>query len=72
MLAEQINKTWSMDFLSDVLKGDEARVRILNVMDECSRKLLLSYASKSIKARKQVKLLEELVAQKVIPAYSMW
>jgi putative transposase len=67
--AEQINKGWSMDFLSDVLKGDQARVRILNVIDECSRKVLLSYASKSIKARKLVKLLEELIAQKGQPAY---
>lgn len=46
--AEQINKGWSMDFLSDVLMSDERKVRILNVLDECSRKVLLSFAATSV------------------------
>lgn len=69
LLAEQINQGWSMDFLSDVLLSDERKVRILNVLDECSRKVLLSFAATSIKARKLVKLLQELIAQKGKPAY---
>ena len=67
--AEQINQGWSMDFLSDVLLSDERKVRVLNVLDECSRKVLLSFAAPSIKARKLVKLLQELITQKGKPDY---
>lgn len=67
--AQQINQGWSMDFLSDVLLSDERKVRILNVLDECSRKVLLSFAATSIKARKLVKLLQEQINQKGKPAY---
>lgn len=67
--AEQINQGWSMDFLSDVLLSDDKKVRVLNVLDECSRKVLLAFASKSISAKKLVSLLEELVDQKGKPAY---
>lgn len=67
--AEKINQGWSMDFLSDVLLSGEHKVRILNVLDECSRKVLLSFAAISIKARKLVKLLQELITQKGKPAY---
>lgn len=67
--APKINQGWSMDFLSDVLLSDDKKVRILNVLDECSRKALLAFASKSISAKKLVNLLEELVEQKGKPAY---
>lgn len=67
--AEQINQGWSMDFLSDVLLSNEKKVRILNVLDECSRKVLLAFAATSIKSRKLVKLLQELIIQKGKPAY---
>lgn len=67
--AEQINQGWSMDFLSDILLSDERKVRVLNVLDECSRKVLLCFAATSIKARKLVKLLQELIEQKGKPAY---
>ncbi|MFN8346894.1 MAG: DDE-type integrase/transposase/recombinase [Spirosomataceae bacterium] len=56
-------------FLSDVLLSDERKVRVLNVLDECSRKVLLSFAAPSIKARKLVKLLQELITQKGKPDY---
>ena len=64
--AEQINEGWSMDFLSDTLVSDEKKVRVLNVLDECSRMVLLSFAAKSISAKKLaaaavVNLLGELV-----------
>ena len=67
--AQQINQGWSMDFLSDVLLSNEKKVRILNVLDECSRKVLLCFAATSIKGRKLVKLLKELIDQKGKPAY---
>lgn len=58
-----------MNFLSDVLLSDEHKVRVLNVLDECSRKALLCFAATSIKARKLVKLLQKLIEQKGKPAY---
>lgn len=67
--AEKINQGWSMDFLSDVLLSDEKKVRVLNILDECSRKVLLCFAAKSLKARKLVKLLKELITQKGKPEY---
>jgi putative transposase len=67
--AEQINEGWSMDFLSDTLLSDEKKVRVLNVLDECSRMVLLSFAAKSISAKKLVSLLDELVKEKGKPSY---
>jgi putative transposase len=58
-----------LDFLSDILLSDERKVRLLNVLDGCSRKVLLSFAASSINARKLVKLLKELIVQKGKPAY---
>lgn len=58
-----------MDFLSDALLSNERKVMILNVLDECSRKVLLSFAATSIKVRKLLKLLHELITQKGKPAY---
>jgi putative transposase len=63
-----------MDFLSDTLLSDEkkaaaAAVRVLNVLDECSRMVLLSFAAKSISAKKLVTLLNELVKEKGKPSY---
>lgn len=58
-----------MDFLSDILLSDERKVKILSVLDECSSMVLLSFAATSIKARKLVKLLQELINQKGKPAY---
>ena len=55
--------------LSDDHKVVAVAVSILNVLDECSRKALLSFAATSIKARKFVKLLQELIIQKGKPAY---
>lgn len=67
--AEKINQGWSLDFLSDVLLSDEHKVRILNILDECSRKVLLCFAETNISGRKLVKLLQEVIAQKGKPAY---
>lgn len=67
--AEQINQGWSMDFLSDILVSDEKKVRVLNVLDESSRKVLLAFAAKNIPAKKLVALLKELVKEKGKPAY---
>ena len=67
--AERINEGWSMDFLSDTLVSDEKKVRVLNVLDECTRMVLLSFVTKSISAQKFVSLLDELVTEKGNPSY---
>lgn len=63
-----------MDFLSDTLVSDEKKVRVLNVLYECSRMVLLSFAAKSISAKKvaaaaAVSLLDALVKEKGKPSY---
>ena len=60
-----------MDFLSDVLLSNERKVRILNVLDECSRKVLLSFAATRIKARELLKLLQEQITQMPISDVTM-
>jgi putative transposase len=69
LAAKKLNEGWSMDFLSDVLLSEDKKVRVLNVLDECSRKALLCFAAKSISGRKLVGLLEELVLAHGKPAY---
>jgi putative transposase len=46
-----------------------AAVRVLNVIDECSRKALVAFAAKNISAKKLVQILGELVEDKGKPAY---
>jgi putative transposase len=67
--AKQINQGWSMDFLSDVLEGEKKKVRILNILDECSRKALITWGQYSISAKKLVGVLNELIQIHGIPSY---
>jgi putative transposase len=49
---ERINEGWAMDFVSDWVVGpNEQSVRIINIMDERSRKALWTQAHSSISAR---------------------
>jgi putative transposase len=45
----RVNQGWAMDFVSDWVVGPGAEsVRIINIVDECSRKVLWTEAHKSI------------------------
>lgn len=67
---EQINEGWSMDFLSDWIVGPGGeRVRIINIMDECSRKALWTEAYSSISAKTLTKILDQVVAWRGVPSY---
>lgn len=67
---EQINEGWAMDFLSDwVIGPGQEKVRIINIMDECSRKALWTEAHRSISATQLTKVLDQVVEWRGCPAY---
>ena len=66
--AKVVNEGWSLDFLSDNVV-DEKKTRILNVMDEYSRKCLLIDAKKTYKAKALVASLNNLIETYGKPKY---
>ena len=67
---EQVNEGWAMDFLSEWVIGEEQqKVRIINIMDECSRKALWTEAKESLPANALVDILDQVVAWRGAPAY---
>ncbi len=68
LAASKVGQGWSLDFLSDEVVA-EKKTRILNVLDEYSRKCLLVVAQGTFKAKKLVVYLEQMVAAHGKPAY---
>jgi putative transposase len=68
LAASQVNQGWSLDFLSDEVMA-EKKTRILNVLDDYSRKCLLVVAQGAFKAKKLVGYLEQMVAAHGKPQY---
>ena len=67
---ERINEGWAMDFLSDWVVGPgQEKVRIINIMDECSRKALWTQAHSSISARTLIEILDQVIEWRGCPAY---
>jgi len=67
---ERINEGWAMDFLSDWVVGSGGqKVRIINIMDECSRKALWTEAHTSISAKTLVEVLDKVVEWRGLPSY---
>lgn len=65
-----VNEGWAMDFVSDWVIGPEKQsVRVINIMDECSRRALWTEAHTSISAGKLIKILDKVVAWRGAPAY---
>lgn len=65
-----INEGWAMDFLSEVIiEPTQQWVRIINIVDECSRKDLWVEACEHIKATKLTEILDKLVFIRGRPAY---
>ena len=64
---QQPNKCYSMDFMSDALQTGR-KLRVLNVMDDCTRESLVAYADFSIPAEKVVAALENIIRERGIPA----
>ena len=58
---EQINEGWAMDFMSEWVIGENQQsIRIVNVVDECSRKDLWIEAAHTINATKLVDTLDKV------------
>ena len=68
LAASKVGQGWSLDFLSDEVVA-EKKTRILNVLDEYSRKCLLVVAQGTFKAKKLVAYLEQMVADHGKPQY---
>lgn len=56
------NIRWSMDFVSDSLRGARP-FRVLNIIDDCSRRFLRAVVDTSISGKRVVRELNELVAE---------
>lgn len=67
---KQINEGWAVDFVSDWIIGPgEESVRIVNIMDECSRKALWTEAYRSISAKVLIEVLDNVAQWRGYPAY---
>lgn len=65
-----INEGWAMDFVSDWVVGPTRKqVRIINIMDEGSRRALWTEAHKSIPGKKLTSVLDQVVEYRGRPAY---
>lgn len=65
-----INEGWAMDFLSDWVVGpNQQSVRIINIMDEGSRKALWTQAHSSISAKTLTNILDKVVVWRGCPKY---
>jgi len=71
---EGINEGWAMDFVSDWVvgvdtQGMQRQIRIVNIMDEGSRRALWTEAHSSISAKKLVTILDQVLAYRGKPKY---
>lgn len=67
-LAQQasINKSWSMDFMSDSMVGSR-KFRTLNIMDDCSREALAIEIDTSFSSRRVIRVLDRIIEQRGKP-----
>ena len=63
---DRINQVWSLDFVSDAL-ADGRRIRVLGVMDQCSRECLTLVVDTSLPGARVVRELDRLVGQRGKP-----
>jgi putative transposase len=62
----RVNNSYSMDFVSDSLSTGR-KVRVLNIMDDCTREVLGCYADYSIPGYKVVMVLEDIIRERGRP-----
>lgn len=63
---QQANKSYSMDFMSDSLATGR-KLRVLNVMDDCTRESLAAWCDYSIPSEKVVDILESIITERGKP-----
>ncbi len=67
---EWFNEGWAMDFVSDWVVGEhQKQVRIINIMDEGSRRALWTEAHQSISGKKLTEILDRVIDYRGKPAY---
>ncbi len=60
------NTSYSMDFMSDVLTTGR-KVRVLNIMDDCTRESLAAHADYSLPGEAVVRVMEQLSEERPLP-----
>lgn len=61
-----INKSWSMDFMSDSMTGNR-KFRTFNVMDDGSREVLAIEVDTSLSSKRIIRTLERVIEQRGVP-----
>ena len=64
--AMQPNESYSMDFMSDALTTGR-KLRVLKVMDDCTRESLAAYADYSIPSERVIETLKQVIAERAKP-----
>lgn len=60
---ETVNYSWSMDFVADVLTN-KRKIRVLTIIDDCSREVVAAHADFSLPAQKVVDVLRDISVQR--------
>lgn len=63
---DTVNKVWSIDYMTESL-WDGRRVRLLNIMDDFSREMLILEIDTSLPALRLIRALERLKETRGIP-----
>lgn len=63
-----INKSWSMDFMSDSMVGGR-KFRTLNIMDDGSREALAIEVDTSLSSKRVIRVLERIIEQRGKPGF---
>ena len=66
--AEHLNHVWSWDFMFDATFNGR-KLKVLNIIDEYSKELLVSYVARTITARDVYKILQKLFAERGYPVH---
>ena len=65
-LPTRVNERWSLDFVHDQL-ADGQRIRVLNIVDDCSRACVGHLVDTSISGRRLTRYLEGLAQRRTLP-----
>jgi putative transposase len=57
---EQINQSWSMDFMSDSMVNGR-RFRTFNLIDDCTREVLAIEIDTSLSTKRIIRILERVI-----------
>ena len=64
---EQINQSWSMDFMSDSMVNGR-RFRTFNLIDDCTREILAIEIDTSLSSKRIIRILERVILERGKPS----